>query len=420
MLWSRASESRIQTSEKIPVWTGSPGQWVGASLLLLLLLGLYLGSLGLRPMMDPDEGRYLEIPREMVASGDFVTPRLDGVLYYEKPPLHYWLTAGAIQLLGTGALATRLPGAIFGLIGLAGVILLGRSMMHLRAGLLAALILASSPLYLALSRVALTDMVLAVFVELSLICFWLARQAAARAPETRRAAWWWRGVFAFAALAMMTKGLIGIVIPGCVIAIFLVASRSWRVLRSVPWISGPATFLAIAAPWHVLIALRDPHQLWFYFVHEHLLRYTTSIADREQSLFLFVPVILLGVLPWTAWMPRGLKSCWQTFGRDSSPRGQASTFLWSWILFVFLFFSLSHSKLIPYILPLLPALALVLAFEIAPWQRGDSAGARRHSPEAVAGGTVTLILGLLLAAAAGGAFPGFTVEQGRIPWLAGI
>ncbi len=388
---------------------------MGSAILLLLLVGLHLGSLGLRPLMDPDEGRYLEIPREMVASGDFVTPRLNGVLYYEKPPLHYWLTAGAICLFGTGPVAARLPGALFSLIGLAGVLLLGRSMKGSRAGWLAAVILGSSPLFLALARVALIDMVLAVLVEWSLICFWMAHQpdGTGRSPACSR--WWWRAAFAFAALAMLAKGLIAIVLPGCIVVIYLTLSRSWRVLRSVPWSSSLGVFLAIAAPWHIIIALRDPEQLWFYFVREHFLRYTTAIAAREQPPYIFIPIILFGILPWAALVPRCARSSWaalisclKRFSRSSRddrmllPDERALTFLASWILFTFVFFSISRSKLIPYILPLLPPLAVALGLEIEAWWTRAAESSRRPFPEFWAAGLIALASALALLAGAAG------------------
>lgn len=348
---------------------------------------LFFGGLGSVPLLDPDEGRYAEIPREMLASRDFVTPHLDGVLYFEKPPLYYWLNAAATAALPSPEIASRLTGACFGLTGLGLVWLLGNAMGGRRTGLLAAIVLGTSPLYVALARAAIIDMVMTFFLSATLACFWFAQEQ----DEERRSRLLWYGAFLAAALATLAKGLIGIVIPGAVAFLFLLATRRWSVLRRVPWVGGPLLFLAIAAPWHVLAALRNPDFLWFYFVHEHVLRYATAEALRQQPFWFFGAILLVGLLPWSGLLPAVL-----ALFRRSPERLRdrpALVFLLLWAGFVVLFFSASRSKLVPYILPALPPLAVLGALAVGEATEREG-GARRWLRIGAAAGA--LFLGALI------------------------
>src|SRR3954454_3326555 len=192
--------------------------------LVVLALLLFFGGLGSYPLLEPDEGRYAEIPREMLAQRDFVTPRLNGVLYFEKPPLYYWLNAAALALPGPPEVLCRLASAVFGLAGLGLAWRLGHSMGGGRTALSSALVLGSSPLWVALARANIIDMTLTFFLTATLTCFWLAQRGA------RGERLLWHGMFLAAALATLSKGLIGFVIPGAVIFFFLLFARRWRLL----------------------------------------------------------------------------------------------------------------------------------------------------------------------------------------------
>ncbi|MEA2600425.1 MAG: hypothetical protein QOF89_1417 [Acidobacteriota bacterium] len=343
-----------------PFRSASSLGWPARLLLAACAFLIFFAGLGTIPLLEPDEGRYAEIPREMLAGGDFVTPHLNGVLYFEKPPLYYWLNAGAMAVLGRTELACRLAGACLGLAGLGLAWALGRSMdagSGRGTGLLAAVLLGTAPLYVALARANIIDMTLAFFLGATLTCFWLAQE---REKGERGERLLWYGLFACAALATLTKGLIGFVIPGAVIFFYLLLTRRWRLLLRVPWLGGIALFLVIAAPWHVLAARRNPEFLWFYFVHEHLLRYTTPEAMREAPFWYFVPVLLLGLLPWSGLLPAAAT----LFRRGWLRERPELVFLAVWASFVFLFFSASHSKLIPYVLPACLPLAVLFALTL--------------------------------------------------------
>jgi 4-amino-4-deoxy-L-arabinose transferase-like glycosyltransferase len=365
--------------------------------LAVLAVLLFFGGLGSYPLLEPDEGRYAEIPREMLVRGDFVTPHLNGVLYFEKPPLYYWLNAAALRLIGDPDLACRLFGALFGLAGVGLAWRLGRSIgdSHFshgsRVGLTAAIVLGSSPLWVALSRANIIDMTLTFFLSATLTCFWLAQERERGAPGERAL---WYGVFAGAALATLTKGLIGFVIPGAVIFFYLLFTRRWRLLLRVPWIGGVALFLGIALPWHVLAAQRNPDFLRFYFIHEHFQRYATPEAQRQAPFWFFAAILALGLLPWSGVLPAAAR----LFRRQPDrPRDRSGLiFLACWAGFVFLFFSASQSKLVPYILPAIPPLAVLIALALEEAQQEED----QHTRSWVrAGGTVGALLLAVLAGA---------------------
>jgi len=364
------------------------------------LAALFFAGLGRLPLVDPDEGRYAEIPREMLANGDWIVPRLDGVLYFEKPPLYYWLNAVVYRIAGLDETTSRVWSALFALGGAGLALALARSADRRATGLGAAAVLGSSPLYLTFARVNSIDMTLAVLVSATLTLFWLAHER----PPGRATRALWYGAFVAAALAVLTKGLIGIVIPGAVVFLYVLLAGRWALLRRVPWWSGSALFLAVALPWHLAIGRRHPDFWWFYFVHEHFLRYSTGSAHRAAPFWFFFAVVLLGMLPWSGLVVASAKLV-RLPRRERTPGAGAPLFLALWSGFVVVFFSVSKSKLVPYVLPALVPLAV--AAELV-WLRAVAeAGAIRRW--VVRGGIVgvagTALLAMTLAAAARGWIP---------------
>ena len=327
--------------------------WLGLALLWFL-------PLNSPHLFDPDEGRYAEIPREMVASGDWVTPRLDAIKYFEKPALGYWATAVAFEVFGQHAWTVRLWPAICGMLGLALTFALGRQLYDQRAALLAVLVQASALLYVAMARIATLDMSLSFGLQLAMTALALLAQPARqpRAPAWRLPLLLGVGV----ALAVMSKGLVGILIPGAVAALFMLIQRDWRLpLRAQPWWT-LAALLVLAVPWFVLVSVRNPEFAHFFFIFEHFQRYLSrSGFDRYQPVWFFLPVLALGLLPWTTLLPGALRGAWRAARAGDRP----TSMLLLWAGFVLVFFSMSQSKLAPYILPMLPALSLLTGRAIA-------------------------------------------------------
>jgi len=339
-------------------------------LLTVLISLLFAFMLGNRPLSVPDEGRYVEIPREMVVTGDYLTPRLNGVKYFEKPALFYWLEAFSIELFGLKGFALRLWPALFAVLGC--LVVYGSSvrLFGQRTGLIAATVLATSALYYALSRAIILDLPVTVLLSGALLCFLLGTH---EPPGLRRRLFMW-GLYSFAALAVLTKGLIGILIPGMVIGAWIVLLGEWRVLKTMYLPSGLLLFLLIAAPWHILVNRANPEFFNFYFIHEHFLRYLTKIHSRYKPAWFFIPVVLLGLLPWSAFLVQAVKHNLPPSWRERHEH-RDTLFLILWAGLIFLFFSASSSKLIPYILPVFPPLSILIGRYLAEaFERRDFPG----------------------------------------------
>ena len=326
-------------------------RWIYWALAALLAL-LWLATLSSRPLFNPDEGRYAEIPREMHSGGDWVVPHLNGLAYIEKPPLQYWATALSFRLLGPSEFAARLYSALTALGTILLVWLAAHRLWGLEAGWRAAAVLSGMLIFVVLGQLLTLDMSLTFYMTLSLTAFLAAQQSAQARP-------WMLLAWAATGLGVLTKGLVAAAIPGAVLILYSLYSRDvapWRRLHA-QW--GLPLLLLITVPWHWLAARRLPDFLEFFFVHEHLARYLTPSADRQEPWWFFGGVFLAGSVPWTLSALRVLGGGWR---RHAAPAAfNPSLFLWIWVVFIGVFFSLSDSKLMPYILPLMPALALLIA-----------------------------------------------------------
>jgi len=309
-------------------------------LLIAALAAAWFGTLGLRPLYKADETRYAEIPREMVASGDWITPRLNGFKYFEKPPLQYWATAVFYETLGVKDWTSRLWSALLGFAGILLVLNVGTRLFGPPAGAFAAAVLAGSPVYVAAAQINTLDMGLTFFLSgaiLALACGYPI-------------AFW-----ACCALAVLSKGLVGIVLPLATLGLYVLIKRDWKLIGDVRPIVGPIVFLLIAAPWFVAVSLRNPEFAHFFFIQEHFQRFTTEMHQRAAPAWFFLPVVALGLAPFllpaaVAWW-RGISS--------RAPSFDAGFWLALWALVVLAFFSASSSKLPAYVLPMFPALALL-------------------------------------------------------------
>ena len=284
-----------------------------SSLLIVVLAALWLGSLGLRPLYKPDEGRYGEIPREMVASGDWLTPRLNGFKYFEKPPLQYWATAAAYTLFGVSDWAARLWTGLAALAGVWMAFAAGNRLFGPPAGAFAAAILASSPLYVLLGQANTLDMSVTLFLSAAVFAFALAQREGAQ-PRVRRR--WMLAFWAACAGAVLSKGLIGFVLPAGAVALYVLVRRDWGLLRRLELLRGGLLFFALAAPWFVAVSLANAEFAYFFFVQEHWLRFTTKMHHRIEPAWFFLPVLVVG-----AW-PVALRDHRRLGGRVAPPAGR--------------------------------------------------------------------------------------------------
>jgi 4-amino-4-deoxy-L-arabinose transferase-like glycosyltransferase len=329
--------------------------------ILILVLGVFFGfKLGDRALWSPVEGHYAEIAREMVVTKDYLTPQIAGLIYLEKPPLFYWLESANIKLFGLNEWSLRIWPAFFALLGCLAVYIAGSRLFERRVGLLSCAVLATSSLWYVMGHVIDLDMTVSVLITCALVCFLLGTL---EPPGSKRRFLMW-GLFVFSAFATLTKGLIGIVIPGMVIGSWILLLGEWKIIKTSYLASGIALFLIIAAPWFALVSWVNPGFLKSYFLLEHFQRYLTKPEGPYEQPWAYVPILLLGLFPWTMFMLQALKYSGHFQWRQRYQHKEV-LFLLLWAALVFLFFSASSYKGVPYILPMFPPLAILIARYLA-------------------------------------------------------
>ena len=330
------------------------------ALVIAVVAFTWFSGLDLRKLQHPDEGRYAEIAREMNVTGDWLTPRLNGIKYFEKPPLQYWVTAASYRLFETDQWTARLAPAVAGFLLIFVVGFTAARLAGTTAGAYAALALAGCVWPTVLAHIVTLDALLEFLLACALCSFLLANRDVASARETRN---WMLAAWAQIALATLTKGLVALAIPGMTLLLYSLFTRDrapWRRLHLLP---GLALFLALAAPWFVMVSIANPEFADIFFIREHLRRFATGEAKRPGPLWYFVPILVAGLVPWLSIAPWTWRASWRAAPAANGFRWQA--FCLAWAAFVFVFFSLSGSKLPSYILPLFPALMLPFGAALA-------------------------------------------------------
>jgi 4-amino-4-deoxy-L-arabinose transferase-like glycosyltransferase len=328
-------------------------------LIVLAIVALWFAKATSRQLTHADEGRYAEIPREMAVSGDFVTPRLNGFKYFEKPPLQYWSTALAYRAFGVTEWTARLWTGVTGLLAVLATWYAGRRLFNARAGLFGALALLASPYFVVMSSANSLDMGVSAFLSCAVLAYLLSRQA----PPGKARRPWMLAAWACMALAVLSKGLIGVVLPLGALVGYTLLERDLRAWRDLHWLPGVALFLLITAPWFVLVARANPEFLHFFFIHEHFQRFASKAHDRAGPVWYFLPLLLAAASPWVPALLDAVRTAWRA--RPAAEAVSPARFLCAWAAVVFVFFSVSGSKLPGYILPIIPALALLAGEALA-------------------------------------------------------
>lgn len=360
--------------------------------LVVLAAALFFAGLGTIPLLEPDEGRNAEVAREMLATGDWITPHYDTLPYLDKPAVFFWLVAASFRIAGVTEWAARFPSALAALGTLLLAWFLARRMIAGAAALRAGMILATCPLVIVLARMAIFDMALTFLITAALGCYWMARGAAIRLV-------WEAGFFAAMGLASITKGPVGFILPLLTVAVFEAARGTPGELKRVSWLKGLAVFLLMALPWFVLVSLRNPGFPRYAFWEESLVRFAAGGVRRGGSVFYYIPVYFAGFFPWSLFL---LFAAVNRFSRWRGLRDekQAGTlYLLVWLGVVFVFFSISHSKLPAYFLPACVPLSLLTA---RAWGETDFANRSEAHPSRppdwlTAGFAALIAIGLVMA-----------------------
>lgn len=303
-------------------------------------------NLGGIPLLDPDEPVYAETPKEMFIHDEFVSPRIYGEYWYDKPPMYYWLVASAYKIFGISDFSARFPSALLAVICIGVVLHFGMRMFNQRAGMIGALVLVTSIEYFYLGKAAVTDITLTLCLTSSLLCFINKKYYL---------------FYLFAGLATLTKGPIGLFFPVVITLIYLFVTRNLSELKRMKIPAGIVIFSLVAFPWY--IAMYHLHGSAFietFLGFHNVTRFTSPEHPSGVLWYYYFPVLIIGFFPWNAIL---LQSIYHSFlyGRNKS---QELIFLNIWAIVVFLFFSIAQTKLVSYILPMYPALAMIVGWHI--------------------------------------------------------
>lgn len=356
--------------------------------LIVAALVLFFVALGRLPLIEPDEGRNAQVAREMLESGGWITPHYNTFTYLDKPVVFFALVAASFRVLGTTEFAARLPSALAGLSVVLLVAFLSRRLFDPMTSLRAGLVFATAPLSLGLARFVIFDMTLTLLVTIALVSFWFYESGGF---VSRRLA-----VLMFGAmgLATITKGPVGFLLPLLTVLAFQAARGRFGELKRVHWGLGVVAFLAAALPWFLAVSVRNPAFPAYALWDESLLRFATRSARRSQSVFYYLPVYLAGFFPWSLFLLfAGLARArrWRELREESN---KPVLFLVVWAVVVFVFFTISRSKVPGYFLPALIPLSILTALA---WREVGPEPALRRPGWLAAGFAVTILFGLLLA-----------------------
>jgi 4-amino-4-deoxy-L-arabinose transferase-like glycosyltransferase len=298
-------------------------------------------NLGGIPLLDPDEPVYAQTPKEMLLFHDFTSPRIYGHFWYDKPPMYYWLVAGAFKIFGVNEFAARVPSAVLAVLCVLTVYWYARKMFSERAAILSSLILITSIEYFYLAKAAVTDITLTCFLTLCLLAF------------MRRS---YYSAYVFAGLAVLTKGPVGLLFPGTIILLYFLATNNLKKLLQIKMISGLLLFSAVAVPWYwIMYHLHGNAFLDTFIGFNNITRFTSPEHPEGVLWYYYIPVLILGFFPWTAILAQSVWASLTRSNRDFYPL----LFLNIWAAFIFIFFTISRTKLVSYILPMYPPLAMI-------------------------------------------------------------
>lgn len=329
-------------------------------LLITIIMAIGLCMYGVPVLFTPDEGRYAEIAREMVVNHQYIVPHLDGVIYFEKPPMIYWLTALSLKTFGFNIWAARLPNPVLSIIGVWFIYVVCRVVYQKRrVSLWAALIAGTSILYLGGGRYLNLDAGVALFLTVTLLSFWASRQYRQKSWQANI---WLLNAFIFSGLAVMTKGLIGIVFPMLIIGLWALIVGKYRLLLDYRLYLGLVVVLVISAPWVIAVNNQHPEFFHYYVIVQQILRYATDEQGRQMSNFVYFGIFIISFFPWFGFLPQVFKSVLTKL--KTRKQHENEWFLFVWGMAILLFFAFSKSILMGYLIPVVIPFAILIARRI--------------------------------------------------------
>ena len=369
--------------QRAPLWE----EFTAVALLALLWLAATAWA---RPLMLPDEGRYAGVAWEMLRSGDWLTPTLNGLPFFHKPPLFYWISAAAMAVFGTHEAAARAPSVLGAAAAALALYAFVRHWRDARSARLALVVLLAQPLWFLGGQFANLDMLVAACISVTILLFAHAALSRDQGRPYRSALAWG---YVAAALGVLAKGLIGAVLPALVLVLWLAALRRWRTLLAMLWLPGLLLFLLIATPWFVAMQWQHSDFLDYFFVVQHFKRFAAGGFNNVMPFWFYPAVLAVAALPWWPW----LGPAFRRHAALPAPRTQVDIRLLMalWLASVVVFFSLPASKLVGYVLPAVPPLAYLIADAFL--ARAQPASRAKRLWWASAGVAAALSLGTVLA-----------------------
>ncbi len=329
-------------------------------LILTIVMAIGLCLYGMPVLFTPDEGRYAEIAREMLVTHQYIVPHLDGIIYFEKPPMIYWLTALSLKLFGLNDWAARLPNPVLSLIGIWMSYVVCRIVFQKRSlALWGAIISGTSLLYLGGARYLNLDAGVAFFLNATMLSFWASMQYSKKSFQGNL---WLLVAFIFSGLAVMTKGLIGIVFPMMIIGLWSIFLSRWDVLRDIRLYLGLIVVAIISVPWVIMVNNIHHEFFHYYVIVQQILRYATDEQGRQMSKFVYFGIFIIGFFPWFGFLPQvfnKLISTWRVRRHHSD-----EWLLFIWGMAILLFFAFSKSILIGYLIPIVIPFSILIAMRI--------------------------------------------------------
>ena len=361
---------------------------------------VFYSFLGVRTLSVPDEGRYVSIALEMLRTGDWTVPRLNGVQYLYKPPLFYWLNAISLSLVDNIMVASRLVPATIGWITVLFTYGVAKRFYNKDVAMYSALFLSLSLIWYVGGRSVNLDLAVAGFTVWAMFCYILGFDEKCRYKRNI----YLYAMYIFSAMAVLTKGFMGIVIPGAVFFLHIALTNNWRVLSRLNIPTGIILFFIIIMPWHIMMNIANSEWFDFYIIREHFLRFFTKVHARYAPMWYFIPILALGIMPFGAFVMQPLlqiKKYWNNRFKNSA----IDLYLWLWFVFTFAFFSVSSSKLPLYILPIIPALAILVARFMVSYIKGEHGRCVK----------ISSVLYFVFTGILGGAFLLFQIFPGLVP-----
>lgn len=321
-------------------------------ILLLTCVTVFFFRLESRPLWDIDEATHAVVSKEMILSGDWITPTFNGEPFYDKPVFHSWLVALSFLLFGFSEFAARLPSAVLGTGCVMVTYMLGRRLFNATVGFLSGIILTTAIEFIVIARSVVQDISLLFFITFALYLFYTGY------GNRRHRTLSLLLFYAALGFAVLSKGPVGLVLPAVTIGLYLIFIKDFGFIKQMKVGWGILVFLAVAAPWYILISIKNPEYAAYFFIERNVGSFLSATKRHPEPFYYYIPAFFGGFLPWSCFLPPAI---FYAFRRRRAADGQKALYPAIWFTVVFVFFSSAGSKLATYILPLFPAAALLTA-----------------------------------------------------------